>query len=607
MRKFCVTALMIVWGLCAIAAEKSQTIVCINGAKYYIHTVQTGETLYSLSKMYQVDEQTILVNNPSLAAGLKASTHIKIPVPQTKRENLSAKKLRKKFTIHVVSKGETLYGISRRYAIPINTIIEDNPELDPTHLKLDERVLIRKKQIGTEDEQGSMEQWNQYKDQLNSVAPDSIHYHVVAKGETFYSISHRYGISEQQLGALNGGLKPQDLKAGSMIRVVAETREEQAPTQDVDSVEVSLSERATQEVPQVVFMAHRHDEPIKVALLLPVAIGKEVNHNYLDFYQGFLMGLDRVKYQKGSSVDLRLYNTERSEEKIQEILSSEEFKGTQLIVGPVYESGLYPVIRYAEQHEIPVVSPLAQVDTNSDVLFQMAPHKQFKYEKVLDLFEADKTVTLIYGRNTDAEFEQEIMTLIGNRPYKRFQYKYEHASSQGKVSSSADLSPLLENKDDNTIVVMADNELDVDRILSALASANTNIVARGNTPPRFKVLGNARWNRYNNIDRAVWFKDNVTFVSSYHAKRDHDTIQLYDKNYLKNFGNLPTHYSYRGYDAAVIFVSAMFDDIEYDLENKRYTPLQTTYLFEQHEGKQTHSNGNWMRVNYNKDFTITIE
>ena len=35
---------MIVWAFCAVAAGKSATIVYINGAKYYIHTVQAGET-----------------------------------------------------------------------------------------------------------------------------------------------------------------------------------------------------------------------------------------------------------------------------------------------------------------------------------------------------------------------------------------------------------------------------------------------------------------------------------------------------------------------------------------------------------------------------------
>ena len=51
----------------------------------------------------------------------------------------------------------------------------------------------------------------------------------------------------------------------------------------------------------------------------------------------------------------------------------------------------------------------------------------------------------------------------------------------------------------------------------------------------------------------------------------------------------------------------MYGDIEYDLEDRRYMPLQTTYLFGQGEGRENHVTRNWMRVNYNSDFTITIE
>ena len=156
-------------------------------------------------------------------------------------------------------------------------------------------------------------------------------------------------------------------------------------------------------------------------------------------------------------------------------------------------------------------------------------------------------------------------------------------------------------------MILSDNSVDVERILAALASANTSITSRGRTAPRFSVLGNPRWNRFGGIDRAIYFKDRVVFFSTYHAKRDSEVVRTFDSAYIRAFGALPTLYSYRGYDTAVIFAPAMYGDIEYDLEDRRYTPLQTTYLFGQGEGRENHVNRNWMRVNYNSDFTITIE
>ena len=176
MKRFCATALLLLWSLCALAVQKSGTIVYINGSKFYVHTVQPGETLYGLSKAYEVGEKVILQHNPAAAQGLRAGESIKIPfvsdVPQPK----SDRKLRKTFDIHTVTQGETLYGISRKYEIPIQTVIEDNPNLDPAHLRLGERILIRKKEIGSEDEAGTREQWEAYRNSLNSVAEEGFAY-----------------------------------------------------------------------------------------------------------------------------------------------------------------------------------------------------------------------------------------------------------------------------------------------------------------------------------------------------------------------------------------------------------------------------------------------
>ena len=352
----------------------------------------------------------------------------------------------------------------------------------------------------------------------------------------------------------------------------------------------------------------RRSEPLNVALLLPIATGGEANGNYLEFYQGFLLGIDSIKIRQGISVNVHLYNTARDTARIREIVEWDEaFRKSDLIIGPVYEEGLAPVIRFAEEKKVPVVSPLAHIaDHNSDVLFQLAPDPSLKYEKAGDLVDGGKRVTLIYTASTDKEFEREILALLGDSEYSRYTYKYEHPTVRSSNSPS-DLTPLLENGQDNVFIILSDNSVDVERILAALASADTSITSRGRTAPRFVVLGNPRWNRFNTIDRAIYFKDRVVFFSAYHAKRDSEIVRTFDSAYIRAFGALPTLYSYRGYDTAVIFAPAMYGDIEYDLEDRRYAPLQTVYRFGQGEGRENHINRNWMRVNYNSDFTITIE
>lgn len=607
MKRFLATILFVSVVLCAAAVEKSQTIVYINGAKYYVHTVRTGDTLSALARTYGVSEQTILANNPALADGLNPTVNIKIPCVAERRsgEPQSERKLRKTFDRHIVTKGETFYSISRRYEIPVGTLMTDNPGADPADLHPGETLLIRKDRIGTEDAAGSQAEWEEYRDRLNSISGDTVTYHIVQKGDTFYSLSRRFGITEEQLGAMNDGLQAADLKLGAMLRI--QTRR----PEDRSAVSAESADSSTmlpmREVPQIVLRALPAKRPLQVALLLPVEVQDEANPNYLDFYRGFLLGLDSVRTRYGHSVDVTLYNTERDAARVREILEMPDFARTQLIVGPVYEeAGLQEVVEYAERREIPVVSPLAHIaTTRSDILFQMAPDSACKYEKMADLFGEEKRITLIYANSTDTEFEREMLALLGDRQCYRFDYEYVHETAR-EENSSSDLTPLLDNDEDNVLIIMADTEVNVDRILAGIASADTNLTARGHTSHRFTVLGNARWNRYNNIDRTMFFKDNVTFVSTYHAKRDAQVVRDFDSAYVQAFGVLPTLYSYRGYDAAMIFCPAMYNDIEYDMAGRRYAPLQTSYWFDQVDPNANHANRTWMRVDYKPDFTITL-
>lgn len=73
------------------------------------HTMQKGETLYSIAKKYNIPYETLAaangINDPTK---LKIGTVLVIP------------------SVHLVSKGETLYGIARLYAISLDELLASN-------------------------------------------------------------------------------------------------------------------------------------------------------------------------------------------------------------------------------------------------------------------------------------------------------------------------------------------------------------------------------------------------------------------------------------------------------------------------------------------------
>ena len=589
------------------AGDKSQTIVYVDGAKYYIHIVKQGETIYSLSKLYEVGEQVIVSSNPVLKEGLKTGQSLKIPVVSDVKPQVSEKKLKRKFDIHYVAAGETLYSISRRYEISVETILEDNPDLDPLHMSIGTRILIRKSEQGETSASQNMQELEEYKDNLNKVSEEENYsFHLVHAGETLYALSRRFGISEDEIVRINN--LTDGLKTGAIIKLPSATSpaaQEQNAQNNEDAKTAEEDNGAwTPSGSEVFFTAVGERETLEVALLLPLS--NSSRSSYVEFYEGFLLGLEDVKTE-GHSVNLTLFDTAHDYNKTAEIVSDPRFRRAKLIVGPVYEDELLPVLQYAEQHSVPVVSPLANITkTGSSVLFQMSPDPERKQEKLKGLLAEGKHITLIYTDRTDREFENEILSMLGGRPYAKHKYVYVHHSNAGKDSDAGDLTSLLQNGRDNVFVVMADNETEVDRILAAIASADSGLTSRGHTAPKFRVIGNPKWLRYNNIDRGMFFKDKVVMVSTYHAKRDSEAVRRFDSRFVEAFSAMPSLYAYRGYDAATIFCNGMYSDIEYKMEDRRYRPLQTIYKFES-AANGTHVNREWMRVEYNTDFTIKAD
>ncbi len=203
MRRAVLTMLMLLAAVVSVMAkgEKSQTVVFIEGQRYYIHNVEKEETLYSLSALYGVDMKDITSNNSDVAQrGLQLGESIKIPFKDEKSlKRPSQRQIRKNFEVHSVRRGETLYSISRKYKISVATIVEDNPDVDPSQLALGHKLLIRKSSKGTSSHDDLDEEMEEYKDNMNKVAPEGYEYHLVEPKETLYSLLRKSQMSQRSL------------------------------------------------------------------------------------------------------------------------------------------------------------------------------------------------------------------------------------------------------------------------------------------------------------------------------------------------------------------------------------------------------------------------
>ena len=471
------------------------------------------------------------------------------------------------------------------------------------------------------------------------VVQDGVKYikHNVKRGETLYALSRKYDVKIEDITNANKELS-KGLKVGQEILIPYQSPDAAPSHAEVSSSAptVTVAAEPYAEVPQVqtdleraylaVFEEILSDLRIKsnqqfrtlpsqstaeVALLLPLGSIEQPAANYLDFYRGFLLGLEKVRLS-GRSVNLNLVNTARSHDRMATIIQSGMLHRADLIVGPIYEDEMQVMLAGMEDANVPIVSPLTNLSqTSSNSVFQMSPLPTARLDKVKELFDGSRRVVVIYTDNVDTKFTAEVLSMI--KPgvqVVEHKYVYQHASEVSKTSKSSspsDLTPLLRGKEPTVFVITSSNGVEVDRILTALTSAKISLTARSQSVVPFVVYGNNRWSRHTNLDKTLYFNNNVVMLSKYHASRSDANTRAFNRLFVREFGDLPTLFAYRGYDAAVVFVSALYDGIGNGLEGAHVTPLLTPYHFEVDAATGVRKNNQWVKVTYNSDFTITAE
>ena len=102
----------------------------INGKQYYEYVVQKSEGFYSISKKFGVTEEEIKSVNPGTENGLTLNSTILIPVKADS------------YITHVVDKKETLYSLSKKYDVTYDDLYALNPSLKTDGLKYGTEIKI---------------------------------------------------------------------------------------------------------------------------------------------------------------------------------------------------------------------------------------------------------------------------------------------------------------------------------------------------------------------------------------------------------------------------------------------------------------------------------
>lgn len=469
----------------------------------------------------------------------------------------------KRYATHKVEKGDTVYSLARKYGITVEELREANDDLSDL-LSVGQKLRIPKKERTTEER----------REKRATEAKEGEEQRAVATTENAPEVKEQFEPMVQEAIKL-------------LEKLIAENK---LPAPSSNPVEVKLR-------------TLKRGESANVVLMLPLGAEDKPAKNYIDFYRGFKLGLDSVRLS-GHSVNLHLYNTARDSVRIAEIIASGALEKADLVVGPVYEEDMKPVLAALEGMGVPVVSPLATLTaTKSQSLFQMAPNNDTRMDKLRELFNGERRVIIISTQNVDEKFDEAVRAMLpDSSKVVEKQYLTEQPHHVGR--NVQELVALIRGNDTPVVVITSNNEVEVDRLLNALHTVRQSL---SRSQP-FILLGSYSWTRFASLDKMSLYKSGVTMVSNYFSHTINKTIRTFEKRFIREYGLIPSLFAFRGYDAAVMFTRALYNEnLAEGLAGERFVPLCTPYRFEKDSETGVYVNQEWVKQSYNKDYTVTFE
>ncbi len=582
---------------------------------YRTHKVNQGDTVESIAKQYQVSLSDIYTLNPDAKTKLNLGAILIIPnsksfseaVPTEIRELIG-------YETHKVKRKETLYSISKKYNIDINDIKLHNKQLYSENLQKGDEIRIPKyktvvskvnvkdtsiKKYKVQPKEGkwrvaykfgltvpeleainpNMAEVLQPGDEINvpnldvkeeKMAEANYNYYEVLPKEGFYRLKVKLGLSQEQLESLNPDLKVSGLKEGMVLKVPQYVTVEEVQGSVENSV---LSKKSLKNL-----------KTKRIALLLPFRLdridtdsvqeAKDIikKDRYtsvsLDFYAGAKMALDSAK-RLGVSTHLKVFDTENQSSQISRILSDNEFSDYDAVIGPVVATNFDRVALQLKADNIPVISPLMVPSNLYENVFQTIPSEDFLKQAMINFVKVDslRSNVVVISDSANRGISDRIKSEIPNASQV-----FSKKNSEGKDAfyvNGSDLSSAYKSGKNYVFLETSSAAL----VLSVVSSMN-------NMNNRDRELILVTTNKSDAFDYEHLSNNHLSNLKfhypSVNKPFNFDKPNGFVKQYREEYGIDPNKYVVRGFDLTldILLRLASADDLFIASSND----IETEYL-----------------------------
>lgn len=546
-------------------AKKSKSTVVIDGKTYILHTIEKGQTLFAISKIYKCEPDEILKVNPQAKNAIRAGQVLKIPVKNTSVKSTKPVETKKvtipkeidtaRFIYHTVQKGQTVYSITKQYNITntelrtLNHDLENGIQIGQV-LKIDNHKKIEKKlPVAT-----------------NKTNNDGFIYHTVQKGQTLYSIIKYYNIESDKLKALNPELKD-GLKVGMVLKIPSTKGKSELNNQDINADINNVSIIQDRDLLLYTYKGEIKNE-YNIAFFLPFHTNEistdtsssagssnrlpDKTNIALQFYEGSLLAIDSLKKQKFNA-SIYVYDvSDKDSIKMNKSIVTTDLNKMDLIIGPLYGSSFIPVAKYAKERNIPIISPLTQGNKilfNNPYVCKATPSSIMQLEQmayyVIDSF---KNQNIILVNNSNLK-EAPLYNAFKNAANQKLTSTDTLNDSIKIVPTIEMLEKMLTLTKTNVVVLPTNDQSYVSGFVRKLYVLSSKY--------KIVLFGMQNWIYYDNLDFEYLNNLNLHIPSNNFTDYTNVIAQQFAVDYYERYKADPSIYSFQGYDITYYFLSLL--------------------------------------------------
>lgn len=337
--------------LLGVFAAQAQETRTINGRKFTVHTVEAGQTLYAIARVHAVPVDALIAANPAAQAGLSIGQELLVPLDAVVKKEA-------KIAPELMKDGELRHTVAKKETLfgiskKYGVDINDLLERNPGlngGVKAGMEVIIPTAKV-TGQPEGSM----------RPATPLNVVEHVVQPGETLFSLGQKYKVTPEAIQAANGGL-PEGLKAGSTVRIPLAPGVEPPKPVAADSVVPGRRYKVGLLLP---FAVERNDSALAATAAGEEPRYYEATRIAAQFYAGATMALDSMQ-QLGFNADVTVVDMGDDTRSWSAALKQPGLSGMDLFIGPFHRSAIEQLARINPNAHI--VCPVPQ--TNKVILGQ---------------------------------------------------------------------------------------------------------------------------------------------------------------------------------------------------------------------------------------------